>query len=75
MKKYKIYDFEYFDIDAIEELYGKSRKYGIGKFLSKLYKRTIVFKDIDEKNGNIENKGFVYLSKSEIIHKDDMVML
>jgi len=66
LKKYKIYDFEYFDIDTIEDLYGKSRKYGIGKFLSKLYKRTIVFKNIDEKDGNIENKGFVYLSKSEI---------
>ena len=48
MKKYKIYNFEYFDLELIEELYGKGRKYGLGKFLSKLYKRTIIFKDVDE---------------------------
>ena len=66
MKKYKIYNFEYFDLNQIEELYGKSRKYGVGKFLSKLYKRTIVFSDIDEDDSYLLNKGFVYLSKIEI---------
>ena len=66
MKKYKIYNFEYFDLELIEELYGKGRKYGLGKFLSKLYKRTIVFKDVDEDDGYLLNKGFVYLSKIEI---------
>jgi len=66
LKKYKIYEFEYFDLDSIEAVYGKSRKYGIGKFLSKLYKRNIIFKDIDEDDGYLLNKGFVYLSKSEV---------
>jgi hypothetical protein len=66
LKKYKIYNFEYFDLELIEELYGKGRKYGLGKFLSKLYKRTIVFKDVDEDDGYLLNKGFIYLSKIEI---------
>ena len=66
MKKYKIYEFEYFNLNHIENKFGKGRKYGVGKFLSKLYKRTIVFKDIDESDGYELNKGFVYLSKSEI---------
>ena len=66
MKKYKIYEFEYFDLNQIEDLYGKSRKYGVGKFLSKLYKRSIVFKDVDEDDSYINNKGFVYLSKAEV---------
>ncbi|MDC1433952.1 hypothetical protein N8147_00200 [Flavobacteriaceae bacterium] len=66
MKKYKIYNFEYFDLELIEELYSKGRKYGLGKFLSKLYKRTIVFKDVDEDDGYLLNKGFIYLSKIEI---------
>lgn len=66
MKKYKIYEFEYFNLNTIENKFGKSRKYGVGKFLSKLYKRTIVFKDVDEDDGYLLNKGFIYLSKSEI---------
>ena len=66
MKKYKIYEFEYFNLNHIENKFGKGRKYGVGKFLSKLYKRTIVFKDVDEDDGYLLNKGFVYLSKIEI---------
>jgi hypothetical protein len=66
LKKYKIYEFEYFNLNHIENKFGKGRKYGVGKFLSKLYKRTIVFKDVDEDDGYLLNKGFVYLSKIEI---------
>lgn len=66
MKKYKIYEFEYFDLNQIEQEFGKARVYGVGKFISKLYKRTISFKDVDEEDGYLINKGFVYLSKIEI---------
>jgi hypothetical protein len=66
LKKYKIYEFEYFDLNQIEQEFGKARVYGVGKFFSKLYKRTISFKDVDEDDGYLINKGFVYLSKIEI---------
>lgn len=36
-----IYEFEIFGLNEIEELYGKFRKYGVGKFLDLVYRKSI----------------------------------
>ena len=37
--KKSVYEFECFDLDDIEGLYGKFRKYGVGKFLDLVYRK------------------------------------
>tara|TARA_R110000737_G_scaffold148028_2_gene177668 strand:- start:347 stop:1867 length:1521 start_codon:yes stop_codon:yes gene_type:complete len=66
-KKYKIYEFEIFSLNTIEKIYGKGRKYGVGKFISKLYKRKICLQSVDENDSHLLNKGYVYLPHSEIV--------
>ena len=64
-KKY-IYEFEEFDLNIIEELYGKFRKYGVGKFLDLVYRKSIRKKNFDRDSDWLNNEGFVYISKIDI---------
>ena len=61
-----IYEFEIFGLNEIEELYGKFRKYGVGKFLDLVYRKSIRSKSFDRDNDYLNNEGFVYVSKIEI---------
>ena len=64
-KKY-IYEFEEFDLNNIEELYGKFRKYGVGKFLDLVYRKSIRKKNFERDSDFLNNEGFVYISKIDI---------
>jgi hypothetical protein len=61
-----IYEFSLLDLEEIENLYGKFRKYGVGKFLDLIYRKTIRAKDFDNKDSYLNNNGFCYVSKVEI---------
>jgi len=68
MIKYKksVYEFECFDLDDIEGLYGKFRKYGVGKFLDLVYRKTIRKMSFEKDGDLLNDEGFVYVSKSDI---------
>ena len=67
--KYKvegeIYDFEYYNLNNIEDGFGSKKKYRIGKFLSLLYKKRIRLRGSEE-GDLLMIKGFVYVSKKQI---------
>lgn len=65
-KKFRIYEFEYFDLKDIEKNFNGKRIWRIGKFLSKIYKSRI------RGRGNIEGDrnmvlGFVYVSMKDLV--------
>ena len=64
-KKY-LYEFESFGLDDIEGLYGKFRKYGVGKFLDLVYRKTIRKMSFERDGDLLRNEGFVYVSKGDI---------
>jgi hypothetical protein len=61
-----IYEFEFLKLDEINNLYGKFRKYGVGKFLDVVYRKSIRLKKLDRDGDFERNEGFVYVSKIEI---------
>ena len=65
-KKFRIYEFEYFNLKDIEKYFNGKRIWRIGKFLSKVYKSRI------RSRGNIEGDrnivlGFVYVSMKDLV--------
>ena len=64
-KKFEMYDFEFFGIDVIEEIFGYKKKYRVGKFISLIYKKSIRSRNKEDRS-YLNRNGFVYVSKREI---------
>lgn len=60
----KVYEFEYYNINDIENDFGK-RKWRIGKFLDLLYRKRIRIRGNDD-GDYLSVKGFVYVSNKDI---------
>ena len=60
-KKFRIYEFEYFDLKDIKEFYNGKRIWRTGKFLSMVYKSSIRSRGNEEGDRNIV-LGYVYVS-------------
>ncbi len=63
--KGRIYDFEYYSLNDIEDKYGLKKKYRVGKFLSLLYKKRIRNRGI-EYGDLLIIRGYVYVSWVEL---------
>ena len=64
-KKFEMYDFEFFGMNDIEEIFDYKRKYRVGKFISLIYKKRIRNRN-EEDRSYLNRNGFVYVSKREI---------
>ena len=65
-KKFKIYEFECFNIKDIEEFFNGKRIWRIGKFLSKVYKCRIRSRGNEEGDRNI-GLVYVYVSMKDLV--------